>query len=128
MEENVRIPENLLSANFADGDILTNLDVNKIIEILRTAVNANYQDINTGNTNITDISNRLKDGVFSKASENTLQNDDKMFPSSRQVKNYVYNTVASLVSATLIGLAGYDATLTQVLKNVNGVLTWVTEE
>lgn len=128
MEENVRIPENLLEANFADGDILTNLDVNKIIEILRTAVNANYQDINTGNTNITDISNRLKDGVFSKASENTLQNDDKMFPSSRQVKNYVDNTVASLISATLIGLAGYDAAATQVLKNVNGVLTWVTEE
>lgn len=128
MEENVRIPENLLEANFADGDILTNLDVNKIIEILRTAVNANYQDINTGNTNITDISNRLKDGVFSKASENTLQNDDKMFPSSRQVKNYVDNMVASLVSATLIGLAGYDAAATQVLKNVNGVLTWVTEE
>lgn len=128
MEENVRIPENLLEANFADGDILTNLDVNKIIEILRTAVNANYQDINTGNTNITDISNRIKDGVLSKASENTLQNDDKMFPSSRQVKNYVDNKVASLVSATLIGLAGYDATATQVLKNVNGVLTWVTEE
>lgn len=128
MEENTRIPENLLGANFADGDILTNLDVNKIIEILRTAVNANYQDINTGNTNITDISNKIKDGVFSKASETPLQNDDKMFPSSRQVKNYVDNTVASLVSATLTGLAGYDAAATQVLKNVNGVLTWVTEE
>lgn len=128
MEENVRIPENLLSSNFADGDILTNLDVNKIIEILRTAVNANYQDINTGNTNITDISDRIKDGTFSKASETTLQNNDTMFPSSRQVKNYVDNTVASLVSATLIGLTGYDATTTQVLKNVNGVLTWVTEE
>ena len=128
MEENVRIPENLLSANFADGDILTNLDVNKIIEILRTAVNANYQDINTGSTNIANITNKIKDGVFSKASENTLQNDDKMFPSSRQVKNYVDNTVASLVSTTLIGLAGYDAAATQVLKNVNGVLTWVTEE
>ena len=128
MEENVRIPENLLSANFADGDILTNLDVNKIIEILRTAVNANYQDINTGSTNIANITSKIKDGVFSKASENTLQNDDKMFPSSRQVKNYVDNTVASLVSTTLIGLAGYDVAATQVLKNVNGVLTWVTEE
>lgn len=128
MEENTRIPENLLEPNFADGDILTNLDVNKIIEILRTAVNANYQDINTGNTNITDVINRLKDGTFSKSSETTLQNNDTMFPSSRQVKNYVDNTVASLVSATLIGLAGYDAAATQVLKNVNGVLTWVTEE
>lgn len=128
MEENVRIPENLLGANFADGDILTNLDVNKIIEILKTAVNANYQDINTGNTNITDISDRIKDGTFSKSSETTLQNNDTMFPSSRQVKNYVDNTVTSLVSATLTGLAGYDDTVTQVLKNVNGVLTWVTEE
>lgn len=127
MEENNRIPENLLPAAFADGDILTNLDVNKIIEVLRTAINANYQDINAGNTNITDISNRLKEGTFSKSSETTLQNNDTMFPSSRQVKNYVDNTVVALVSATLTSLAGYDATATQVLKNVNGVLTWVDE-
>lgn len=30
--------------------------------------------------------------------------------------------------ANLTGLAGYDATKTQVLKNVEGTLTWVTEE
>lgn len=128
MEENTRIPENLLEADFADGDILTNLDVNKIIEILKTAINANYADIKTDKTNIKDVTDRLKDGTFSKSSETTLQNNDTMFPSSRQVKNYVDNTVATLVSATLTGLAGYDAATTQVLKNVNGVLTWVTEE
>ncbi len=128
MEENTRIPENLLPAIFADGDILTNLDINKIISILRVAVNANYEDIKTGKTDIKDVSDRLKDGTFSKSSETTLQNNDTMFPSSRQVKNYVDNTVTTLVSATLTSLAGYDATVTQVLKNVNGVLTWVTEE
>lgn len=128
MEENIRIPENSLPATFADGDILTNLDVNKIIEILRTAVNANYEDIKTDKTDIKDVSDRLKDGTFSKSSETTLQNNDTMFPSSRQVKNYVDNTVSTLVSATLTSLAGYDAETTQVLKNVNGTLTWVTEE
>lgn len=128
MEENTRIPENLLEANFADGDILTNLDVNKIIEVLKTAINANYEDIKTDKTAVKDVTDRLKDGTFSKSSETTLQNNDTMFPSSRQVKNYIDNTVATLVSATLTGLVGYDAAATQVLKNVNGVLTWVTEE
>ena len=124
MEENVRIPENLILANFVDGDVLTNLDVNKIINVFKVAINENYNDIKSGNTNITDISDRIKNGTFSKASETTLQNDDTMFPSSRQVKNYVDNQTISAITA----LPGYDATLTQVLKNVNGVLTWVTEE
>lgn len=124
MEENVRIPENLILADFVDGDVLTNLDVNKIIDVFKVAINANYNDIKSGNTNITDISNRIKDGTFSKASETTLQNNDTMFPSSRQVKNYVDNQTINVITA----LPGYDATLTQVLKNVNGVLTWVTEE
>lgn len=124
MEENVRIPENLILADFVDGDVLTNLDVNKIIDVFKVAINENYNDIKSGNTTVTDISNRIKDGTFSKASETTLQNDDTMFPSSRQVKNYVDNQTISAITA----LPGYDATLTQVLKNVNGVLTWVTEE
>ena len=124
MEENVRIPENLILADFVDGDVLTNIDVNKIIDVFKVAINANYNDIKSGNTTVTDISDRIKNGTFSKASETTLQNDDTMFPSSRQVKNYVDNQTISAITA----LTGYDATATQVLKNVNGVLTWVTEE
>ena len=124
MEDNVRIPENLILADFVDGDVLTNIDVNKIIDVFKVAINENYKEIKTGNTNITDISNRIKDGTFSKASETTLQNDDTMFPSSRQVKNYVDKQTISAITA----LPGYDAAATQVIKNVNGVLTWVTEE
>lgn len=128
MEENIRISESLLPASFADGDVLTHLDINKIIDVLKTAINANYTDINTEKSNITGISDRLKDGTFSKSSEIALQNSDTMFPSSRQVKNYVDNTVSSIVAASFVNFAGYDATATQVLKNINGVLTWVTEE
>lgn len=124
MEENVRIPENLILADFVDGDVLTNLDVNKIIDVFKVAINENYKEIKTGNINITDVMNKIKDGTFSKASETTLQNDDTMFPSSRQVKNYVDKQTINAITA----LPGYDAAATQVLKNVNGVLTWVTEE
>ena len=124
MEENVRIPENLILADFVDGDVLTNIDVNKIIDVFKVAINENYNDIKSGNTNITNISDKIKDGTFSKASETTLLNDDTMFPSSRQVKNYVDKQTINAITA----LPGYDAAATQVLKNVNGVLTWVTEE
>lgn len=124
MEENVRIPENLILADFVDGDVLTNLDVNKIIDVFKVAINENYKEIKTGNANITNISDKIKDGTFSKASETTLLNDDTMFPSSRQVKNYVDKQTLSVITT----LPGYDAAATQVLKNVNGVLTWVTEE
>lgn len=124
MEENIRIPENVLPATFADGDVLTNLDINKIIDVLKTAVNANYLDIKSSIITVDDISTRVKDGTFSKASETTLLNDDTVFPSSRQVKNYVDKQTLSAITA----LPGYDAAATQVLKNVNGVLTWVTEE
>ena len=124
MEENVRIPENLILADFVDGDVLTNIDVNKIIDVFKVAINENYNDIKSGNANITNISDKIKDGTFSKASETTLLNDDTMFPSSRQVKNYVDKQTINAITA----LPGYDAAATQVLKNVNGVLTWVTEE
>lgn len=128
MEESIRIPDNLLEANFVDGDVLSHTDLNKIIEVFKVSINANFEDIKKDKTNIKDVTDRLKDGTFSKSSETMLQNNDTMFPSSRQVKNYVDNTVATLVSATLAGLVGYDAAATQVLKNINGVLTWVTEE
>ena len=124
MEENVRIPENLILADFVDGDVLTNIDVNKIIDVFKVAINANYNDIKSGNANITNISDKIKDGTFSKASETTLLNDDTVFPSSRQVKNYVDKQTLSVITT----IPGYDAAATQVLKNVNGVLTWVTEE
>ena len=124
MEENVRIPENLILADFVDGDVLTNIDVNKIIDVFKVAINANYNDIKSGNANITNISDKIKDGTFSKASETTLLNDDTVFPSSRQVKNYVDKQTLSVITT----IPGYDAAATQVLKNVNGTLTWVTEE
>lgn len=36
--------------------------------------------------------------------------------------------IQEYIKAFLSGLDGYDANVVQVLKNINGVLIWVTEE
>lgn len=47
--------------------------------------------------------------------------------SKNPVQNKVINTALSGKQAVLTTATGYDATKTQVLKNINGVLTWVDE-
>ena len=128
MEENTRIPDSLISPNLNDGDILYHELVNKMIEVFKTGINANYSEIKSVIEELNSIQLKVKDATLSKASETSLQNNDQMFPSSRQVKNYVDTSVQKQVPTTLSSLEGYDVETTQVLKNINGVLTWVTEE
>ena len=41
-----RIPDTTLPANsFKDGDILYGLDMNRVVDTLKTAVNENYKDL-----------------------------------------------------------------------------------
>lgn len=127
MEENVRILETTLPADFVDGDILLNTDINKIIEVLRNAINANFADILSDKDNIDSVVNSLKGATLSKSSEEILQNSDEKFPSARQVKNYIDSNIATGVPQNLKLISGYDATKTQVLKNISGTLTWVEE-
>lgn len=125
MEENIRITDDLLPADYVSGDVLQHTDLNKIIQVFKTAINANYLDIISGNINIEMLVNQVKDATLSKSTETTLQNSDNMFPTSRQVKNYVDTAVSA--SKNLTGITGYDATKVQILKNVEGTLTWVDE-
>lgn len=126
-EEIVRIAPDVLSADFSDGDILYNTDLNKIVSVVMAAINANYVDIKNSSKNLDNVLDQIKDAFLSKASETTLQNDDKMFPSSKQVKIYVDSTVPTLIAQNFTKITGYNGETTQVLKNINGVLTWVDE-
>jgi hypothetical protein len=128
MEENTRIPDSLISPSLNDGDILYHELVNKMIQVFKAGINANYSDIKSVIEELNSVQLKVKDATLSKASETSLQNNDQMFPSSRQVKNYVDTSVQKQVPTTLSSLEGYDVETTQVLKNINGVLTWVTEE
>ena len=59
---------------------------------------------------------------------NAIVDDALSSTSKNPVQNKVINTALSGKQAALTTATGYDATKTQVLKNINGVLTWVDEE
>lgn len=123
-QEIIRITDDLLPADFQDGDVLTHTDINKIITVLKTAINQNYVDMTDTDNNLDVVKQQLGDTWVSKYADTTLLNSDDVFPSSRQVINYINpNTISEVLKL----LPGYNGSTTQVLKNINGVLTWVTE-
>ena len=87
----VRIGDEYLNGDFKDGQILTHEDVNEIINILKTAVNENYFDIQKvqNGEQMVENSNKLNGATLSRAVDNTLQNDDNTIPTSQQVKIYI---------------------------------------
>lgn len=58
---------------------------------------------------------------------NTIVDTALSSTSKNPVQNKVINTALNGKQAALTTATGYDATKTQVLKNINGVLTWVDE-
>ena len=58
---------------------------------------------------------------------NTIVDTALSSTSKNPVQNKVINTALDGKQAALTTATGYDATKTQVLKNINGVLTWVDE-
>lgn len=77
-EELELITDEDLSADFVDGEVLTHTDLNKIIDVFKTAINYNYAK---------------------------LSNPGELLKT----------------------LPGYDSSKVQVLKHINGVMTWVEE-
>lgn len=100
---NVRIDDNFLRADFADGQVLQHTDLNEFESVVKLAVNANYEDIQ-----------KLQDGTIqaggaatlsgaelSTYETETLQNSDTKIPTSMQTKQYVDASVGA------INLSGY---------------------
>lgn len=94
MEEEIlydRIGEADLNPTYKDGQVYQHTDVNNMLSILKTAVNANYHDIqeieNGGKT--TGNANKLNDATLSRFLDESLQADDNKVPTSQQTKQYV---------------------------------------
>jgi hypothetical protein len=148
-----RISDNYLKADLLDGDIIQHTEINEIESITKTGINANYEDIQriSDGTLISGNSTLLCGCSLSKQSIEVLQNNDGKIPTSKQVKTYVdlavtgasvpiaSNEVLGKVKSDNNGIVisesgiisisteGFDATKTQVLKNINGVIQWVEE-
>lgn len=189
----MRIDDNYLRGDRVDGEVITSADFNELETIIKTAINANYDEI----SNLKDIPLYYYNGLHNQENldmfneicglfdnrfpfvlvgrfevelqtgEDTFEMEEVVAPI--QVKNYTDRetggTVLSFATAPIwlgsqyniatIGLVGewgnftdfqtvgwsalqgpsvnvktfegYDETKTQVLKNINGVLTWVEE-
>lgn len=95
----LRIGEEYLNGDFKDGQILTHEDVNRLINVLKTAVNENYFDIQKlqNGEQTAENSNKLSGATLSRAIDNTLQNDDNTIPTSQQVKFYVDSRIDAIL-------------------------------
>lgn len=86
-----RIGDNYLIPDYKDGDTLLHTDYNEFLDIVKTAINENYKDIQriqngeiaSGNAE------KLSGATLSRSTDGELENDDNKIPSSQQVKEYI---------------------------------------
>ena len=104
---NVRIDDNFLRADFTDGQVLQHTDLNEFESVVKTAINANYEDIQKLQDGTVQIGSAetLNGASLSTYGDETLQNSDTKVPTSMQVKQYVD------ASLSAIDLSGYETKL-----------------
>ena len=99
MNYNVRIDENFLKAEHQDGEVLHHTDLNELESVVKTAVNANYEDIQKIQDGTLPVSGAYglegDEGraILSQYATEVLQASDGKIPSSMQVKAYVDNAI-----------------------------------
>lgn len=99
MNYNVRIDDNFLKADHSDGEVLQHTDLNELESVVKTAINANYLDIQKLQDGTKSVSGATSlkgaNGVatLSQFVSESLQPSDNKIPSSLQVKNFVENVV-----------------------------------
>lgn len=109
MNYNVRIDDNFLKAEHVDGEVLQHTDLNELESVVKTAINANYVDIQkiqlgeetAGSAAGLEANEGI--AILSQYQEETLQATDSKVPSSLQVKSYVDN----LFNTANVGLVYY---------------------
>lgn len=102
MDYNVRIDDNFLKAEHEDGEVLHHTDLNELESVIKTAINANYEDIQKLQDGTLPVSGatslKADDGVaiLSQYADEVLQASDSKIPTSMQVKSYVDNAINSV--------------------------------
>lgn len=103
MNYNVRIDDNFLRADHVDGEVLQHTDLNELENVVKTAINANYEDIQKLQDGSILIGNseKLDGATLSTFAEEPLQNSDNKIPTAMQTKQYVDSEISN------IDLGGY---------------------
>lgn len=98
MNYNVRISDNFLRGDHVDGEVLQHTDLNELENVAKTAINANYEDIQKLQDGVILSGNaeKLDGATLSKFATETLQNSDTKVPTSSQVKQYVDGAISTI--------------------------------
>lgn len=91
MNYNQRIGDDFLRADHVDGEVLQHTELNELESVVKTAVNANYEDIQKLQNGVLVAKNseELSGATLSPLEDETLQNSDVKVPTSAQVKSYI---------------------------------------
>ena len=113
MNYNVRIDDNFLKADHSDGEVLQHTDLNELESVVKTAINANYLDIQKLEDGTIPVSGATSlkgtDGVatLSQFINESLQPSDSKIPTSLQVKNFVENVVNMITMVNLCSMVDF---------------------
>lgn len=100
MNYNERIGDNFLKADHVDGEVLQHTDLNELESVVKTAINANYTDIQKLQDGTLSVANAASligtDSVatLSQFIDESLRESDNKIPTSMQVKKYVDNLIS----------------------------------
>lgn len=121
MNYNLRIDENFLKGDHTDGEVLQHTDLNELENVVKTAINANYEDIQKLQDGTLPVSGAASvvagDGTatVSQYAQETLGSSDNKIPSSLQVKSYVDNLYNNINDSLIMY---WDGTSSQASVNL----------
>lgn len=121
MNYDVRIDDNFLKGDYTDGEVLQHTDLNELENVVKTAINANYEDIQKLQDGTLPVSGAASvltnDGTatVSQYAQEQLSASDNKIPSSLQVKSYVDNLYNNINDSLIMY---WDGTSSQASVNL----------
>lgn len=82
-----RIDDNIIVADYKDGEIFQHIDLNSMITIFKEAINANYEDLQkiVDGSKVIGEASKLSGASLVKSTDGVLDNSDTSIPSSAVV-------------------------------------------
>lgn len=82
-----RIDDNIIVADYKDGEIFQHIDLNSMIAIFKQAINANYEDLQkiVDGSKVIGEASKLSGASLVKSTDGVLDNSDTSIPSSAVV-------------------------------------------
>jgi hypothetical protein len=92
-----RIDDKYLNPTYVDGEVLLHTTMNELVSVVKTGINANYDDIQkiiNGQT-VVDVK-KVDNASVSRFLNETLQDDDNKISTSKQIREFVTGLIGNI--------------------------------